>query len=85
MPFVMISHRPMGSDTFRAPQKTMCNPEPDGRPGPGTTKLAQRSAEAPNPVPGSLTSPLDTMVTSDSRRSNLGRGSALPSPKPIQV
>ena len=75
----------MGSDTFRAPQKAICNPEPHGPSGPGTTKLVQRSAEAPQSVPGSLTYPIDTMVTSDRRRGCLGRGRGLPSPKPIQV
>ena len=75
----------MGSDAFRAPQKTICNPEPDGPSGPGTTKLVQRSAEAPKPVPGRLTYPLDTLVTANSRRGCLGRGRALPSPKSIQV
>ena len=59
MPFEMVSNGSMGSDTFRAPQKTIWNPEPDGPSGPGTTKLVQRSAEAPEPVQGSLTNPLD--------------------------
>ena len=52
----------MKSDTFRAPQKTICNPEPDGPSGPGTTKLVQRTAKAPKPGPGSLTDPLDAAV-----------------------
>ena len=55
----------MGSDAFRAPQKTICNPdvpEPDGPSGPGTTKLVQRSAEAPKHVQGGLTYPLDAAV-----------------------
>ena len=75
----------MGSDAFRAPQKTIENPEPDGPSGPSTIKLVQRSAEAPKPVPGSLSYPLDTLVTANSRRGCLGRGGALPSSKPIQV
>ena len=62
MPFVMVSNGPMGSDAFRAPQKAIWNPEPDGPSGPGTTKLAQKSAEAPKPVLGSLTHPLDVAV-----------------------
>ena len=85
MPFVMTSSGSMGSDMFRAPQKTTRAPEPDGPSGPGTTKLVQRSAEAPKPIPGSLSYPLDTLVTANSRRGCLGRGGALPSPKPIQV
>ena len=52
----------MKSDTFRAPQKTICNPEPDDPSGPGTTKVVQRSVEAPNPVQGSLTYPPDSAV-----------------------
>ena len=52
----------MGSDAFGAPHKTICNPEPDGPSGPGTTKLVQRSPEAPKPVPGSLTYPPDAAV-----------------------
>ena len=62
MPLVVISNGPSGCDTFRAPQKTICNPEPDGPSGPGTTKLVQRSAEAPKPAPGCLTDPLDAAV-----------------------
>ena len=71
-PFVGISKWSMGFDAFRASQKTICNPEPDGPSGPGTTKLVQRSAEAPKPVPGSLSYPLDTLVTANSRRGCLG-------------
>ena len=62
MPFVVVSNGPMGSDAFGAPQKTICNPEPDGQSGPGTTKLVQRRTEAPKPVSGSLTDPLDAAV-----------------------
>ena len=62
MPFVVVSNGPMESDAFRTPQKTIWNPEPDGPSGPGTTKLAQRSAEAPEPVQGSLMHPLDAAV-----------------------
>ena len=76
MPFVVVSNGPMRCDTFRAPQKTICNPEPDGPSGPGTTKLVQRSAEAPKPVPGSLTYPLDALVTADRRLRGLGCGRA---------
>ena len=85
MPFVVASKGPMGSDAFRAPQKTISNPEPDGPSGPGTTKVVQRSTGAPKPVPGSLSYPLDTLVTAISRRGCLGRGGALPSRKPTQV
>ena len=67
MLFVVISNGPMGSDAFGAPQKTICNPEPDGPSGPGTTKLVQRSAEAPKHVQG--------QPHVHPRR---GRGSALP-------
>ena len=56
----------MGFDAFGAPQKAICDPEPDGPSGPGTTKLVQRSAEALKPVPGSLSYPLDTLVTANS-------------------
>ena len=62
MPFVVVSNGPMGSNAFRAPHKTIRNPEPDGPSGPGTTKLVQRSPEAPKPVQGSLTYPLDAVV-----------------------
>ena len=62
MPFVVVSNGPMGSDTFRAPQKTIRNPEPDGPSGPSTTKLVQRTRDPPKPVPGSLTDPLDAAV-----------------------
>ena len=55
----------MGCDAFGAPHKTIRNPEPDGPSGPGTTKLVQRSAEAPEPVPGSLIDPLDTLATAE--------------------
>ena len=58
------------------PQKAIWNPEPDGPSGPGTTKLVQRSAEAPKPVPGSLTYPLDALVTADRRLRGLGCGRA---------
>ena len=85
MPLVVISNGPSGCDTFRMPQKAIWNPEPDGPSGPGTTKLVQRTAEAPEPVPGCLTYPIDTLATANSRRGCLGRGGALPSPKPIQV
>ena len=66
----------MGPDAFRAPQKTICNPEPDGPSGPGTTKLVQRSAEASKPVSGRLTDPLDVAVTADRRLRGLGCGRA---------
>ena len=62
MPLVVISNSPSGCDTFRVPQKTICNPEPDGPSGPGTTKLVQRTTEAPEPVSGSLRYPLDAAV-----------------------
>ena len=75
----------MGSDAFGAPQKTICNPEPDGPSGPGTTKLAHRTKEAPKPVPGSLSYPLDAAVAAVLRPGCLGRGRAHPSLKPIQV
>ena len=78
MPFVVTTSGSMGSDAFRAPQKTIHAPEPDGPSGPGTTKLVQRSAEAPEPIPGSLSYPVDTLVTPNSRRGCLGRGRALP-------
>ena len=61
----------MWCDVFRAPQKTIWNPEPDGPSGPGTTKLVQN---APNPVPGSLAYPLDAAVAGDRLRDGLGRG-----------
>ena len=61
----------MKSDTFRAPQKTICNPEPDGPSGPGPTKLVQK---APKPVPGRLAYPLDAAVAGDRLRDGLGRG-----------
>ncbi len=76
MPFVVLSNRPSGCEASREPQKTMCNPEPDGPSGPGTTKLVQRSAEAPKPVPGSLKYPLDALVTADRRLCGLGCGRA---------
>ena len=85
MPFVVVSSGSMRSDTFRAPQKTICNPEPDGPSGPGTTKLVQRSTEVPEPVPGCLTDPLDAAVAVAVRPVCPGCGRALPSPKPIQV
>ena len=66
----------MGCDTFGAPQKTMCNPEPDEPSGPGTTKLAQRTKEAPKPVLGSLTDPLDAAVAAVMRLDCLGCGRA---------
>ena len=66
----------MGPDDFRAPQKTICNPEPDGPSGPGTTKLAQRTKEAPKPVPGSLVCPLDAAVAVVLRPNCLGCGRA---------
>ena len=52
----------MGFDAFRAPQKATWSPERDGPSAPGTTKLAQRTPEAPKPVQGSLTYPLDAAV-----------------------
>ena len=85
MPFVVVSNGPMGSDTLRAPQKAIYDPEPDGPSGPGTTKLVQRSPEAPKSVQGSLAYPIDTLVAANSRRGCLGRSRALPSPKSIQV
>ena len=66
----------MGSDAFRAPQKTICNPEPDGPSGPGTTKLAQRSGDPPKPVPGSLIDPLDAAGAVVHRLTRLGCGRA---------
>ena len=66
----------MGCDTFGAPQKTICNPEPDGPSGPGTTKLVQKSPEAPRPVLGSLTYPLDAAVAVVMRLDCLGCGRA---------
>ena len=78
MPFVVVSNGPMGSDAFRAPQKTIWNPEPDGPSGPGTTKLVQRDREAPKPVPGSLTDPLDAVMAVDGRAHTLGCGQASP-------
>ena len=76
MPFVVVSIGPMGSDTFRAPQKAICNPEPDGPSGPGTTKLVQRSTQAPKPVQGSLVYPLDAAVAVVMRLDCLGCGRA---------
>ena len=76
MPFVVVFNGPMGSDAFRAPQKTLCNPEPDGPSGPGTTKLVQSSTEAPEPVPGSLVCPLDAAVAVVLRPNWLGCGRA---------
>ena len=76
MPFVVASNGPMGSDMFRAPQKAIWNPEPDGPSGPGTTKLAQKSAEALKPVQGSLTDPLDAAVAAVTRLGCLGYGRA---------
>ena len=76
MPFVVASNGPMGSDTFRAPQKTIGNPEPDGPSGPGATKLVQRSTGAPEPVPGSLTYPLDAAAAVVMRLDCLGCGRA---------
>ena len=76
MPFVVVSNGPMGFDAFRAPQKTIWNPEPDGPSGPGTTKLVQRSAQAPKPVQGSLTDPLDAAVAAIMRLDCLGCGRA---------
>ena len=78
MPLVVISNGPSGCDTFRVPQKTICNPEPDGPSGPGTTKLVQRSTEAPKPVQGSLTYPLDAAVAPVLPPGCLGCGQALP-------
>ena len=69
---VVISKWSAGCDTFRAPQKTICNPEPDGPSGPGTTKLAQRSTEASKPVLGSLVYPLDAAVAAVLRLDCLG-------------
>ena len=77
MPFKVVSKGPNGVDTRRAPQKTICNPEPDGPSGPSTTKLVQRSPEAPKPILGSLAGPLDAMVTADRRRRGLSCGRAL--------
>ena len=81
MPFVVVSSGSMGSDMFRAPQKTIWNPEPDGPSGPGTTKLAQKSAEALKPVQGSLTDPLDALVAFDRRTGRPGCGRTPPRPK----
>ena len=78
MPFVSISRCSTGCDAFGAPQKTICNPEPDGPSGPGTTKLVQRSGDPPKPVPGSLTPPLDAAVAVVMRLDCLGCGRALP-------
>ena len=78
MPFVVVSNGPMGSDAFGAPQKTIRAPEPDGPSGPGTTKLAQRSTEAPEPVQSSLSYPLDAGVAADKRPGCLGRGRTPP-------
>ena len=66
----------MGSDAFRAPQKTICNPEPDGPSGPGTTKLLQRTADPPRHVQGSLTGPLDAFLPAVMRLDCLGCGRA---------
>ena len=66
----------MGSDAFRAPQKTICNLEPDGPSGSGTTKLVQRSGRPPKAVPGSLTDPLDAAVAVVMRLDCLGCGRA---------
>ena len=66
----------MGCDAFGAPQKTICNPEPDGPSGPGTTKLVQRSTEAPEPVQGSLSLPLDAAGATVWRLTRLGCGRA---------
>ena len=76
--FVMISRCSTGCDTFRAPQKTIRNPEPDGLSRPGTTKLAQRTADAPKLVQGSLTDPLDADAAAVVRLGCLGCGQALP-------
>ena len=83
MPFVVVSNAPMGSGAFRAPEKTICNPEPDGPSGPGTTKLVQKTAEASKPVPGSLSYPLDAAVAVVGRLSWLGNGRGLPSSKTV--
>ena len=61
---------------FRAPQKTIRNPEPDGPSGPGTTKLAQRTGDPPKPVSGSLTDPLDAAGAVVGGRAGPGRGRA---------
>ena len=81
MHFVVVSRRPTGSGSFRVPQKTIRNPEPDGPSGPSTTKLVQRSTNPPNPAPGSLTDPLDAAVAVVMRLDCLGHRRALPSPK----
>ena len=73
----------MGSDAFRAPHKTIWNLEPDSPSGPGTTKLVQRTVEAPKRVPGSLTDPLDAAVAVDLRVGCLGCGRALPGLKTV--
>ena len=73
----------MGCDAFGAPQKAICNPEPDGPSGPGTTKLVQRTAKAQKPVPGSLTDPLDAAVAAVMRLDRLGCGRALPRLKSV--
>ena len=66
----------MGSDAFRAPHKTIWNLEPDSPSGPGTTKLVQRTVEAPKRVPGSLTDPLDAAVAVDGQLGGLGGDTA---------
>ena len=73
----------MGLDTFRAPQKTICNPEPDGPSGPGTTKLVQRSGRPPKAVSGSLGYSLDADVAVDGRADTLGCGRASSQPKSV--
>ena len=73
----------MGCDAFGAPQKTICNPEPDGPSGPGTTKLVQRSAEAPEHVQGSLRYPLDAAVAVDGRADTLSCGGTPPRLKTV--
>ena len=61
----------MGSDAFRVPQKTICNPEPDG-PSVRGPPNSSRGLEKPKPVPGSLTDPLDAAAAADARPSCLG-------------
>ena len=83
MPFVVVSNGSVGSDAFRAPRKTIWDPEPDGPSGPGTTKLVQRSGRPPKPVPGSLTYPLDVAVAAVMRLNCLGCGRTPPRLKTV--
>ena len=83
MPFVVISNGPSGCDTFRVPQKTICNPEPDGPSGPGTTKLVQTTGDSQKPVSGSLSDPLDAAGAVVGGRGGPGRGRASSQPKSV--